>query len=131
MSGIEMNRVEIELEGAGVVRVQVLAPHTFRVRMRPDDVFVEPALVRYGVLCSEGPDVAAGVEWGEEQVTIHGETIPVKAHVRQLSGLSAHADRRELAAWLRAVPNVRAVALHHGEERAQRALADFLAQEEA
>ena len=43
----------------------------------------------------------------------------VAAQVETLSGLSAHADRRELARWLRAIPQVRRVALHHGEVNAQ------------
>ena len=41
------------------------------------------------------------------------------------SGLSAHADRRELLAWLRAIPNVRRVALHHGDVEAQEAFAAY------
>ena len=51
----------------------------------------------------------------------------MNAHVETLSGLSAHADRRELARWLRAIPDVRRVALHHGEPEAQVALSRYLA----
>jgi metallo-beta-lactamase family protein len=54
----------------------------------------------------------------------HAE-VKVRAEVETLSGLSAHADRRELARWLDAVPNVRQVALHHGEPKAQRAFAEW------
>jgi predicted metal-dependent RNase len=39
--------------------------------------------------------------------------------VQTLSGLSAHADRGELKAWVGAMRDVRAVALHHGEEATQ------------
>lgn len=44
------------------------------------------------------------------------------AVIETLSGLSAHADRRELLSWLRSIPDVGRVALHHGEVEAQEAL---------
>ncbi|MFO0604621.1 MAG: MBL fold metallo-hydrolase [Polyangiales bacterium] len=56
-------------------------------------------------------------------VRLGGEDVAVRAHVETLSGLSAHADRRELVAWLGHVPGLRRVALHHGDEDAQRAFA--------
>jgi metallo-beta-lactamase family protein len=37
---------------------------------------------------------------GEREVKIHGEMVPVRATVSQLQGLSGHADRHELLAWL-------------------------------
>lgn len=60
-------------------------------------------------------------------VWLDGQEVPVRCRVDTLRGLSAHADRRELAAWLGAIPEVRRVALHHGEVSAQRALVSFLA----
>jgi metallo-beta-lactamase family protein len=37
---------------------------------------------------------------GEREVKIHGEMVPVRAAVSQLLGLSGHADRGELLAWM-------------------------------
>jgi metallo-beta-lactamase family protein len=37
---------------------------------------------------------------GEREVKIHGEMVPVRATISQLSGLSGHADRSELLAWM-------------------------------
>lgn len=37
---------------------------------------------------------------GEEQVKMFGYEIPVVCHVEKIEGLSAHADRSELLAWL-------------------------------
>ena len=58
-------------------------------------------------------------------VKIHGEEIPLRAHVEILNGYSAHADRNELAAWLDAVkatsPHLGPVFLVHGEPEAQEA----------
>ncbi len=53
------------------------------------------------------------------KVHVDGEEVLVRAKVRTLKGLSAHADRKELLAWLRHVPDVRRVALHHGDVTAQ------------
>lgn len=57
------------------------------------------------------------------RVWLDHEEVKVRADVETLSGLSAHADRRELARWLNAIPNVKKVVLHHGEPKAQRAFA--------
>ena len=63
-------------------------------------------------------------------LSIFGEKVPLRAHVEVLNGYSAHADRRELAAWLAAVRGTRAPApsvwLVHGEAPAQEALAAAL-----
>jgi metallo-beta-lactamase family protein len=64
---------------------------------------------------------------GEPEVKIHGEWIPVKAHITQVSGLSAHADAGELTVWLsRRDRDPEAVYLIHGEYQAQQALATRL-----
>jgi metallo-beta-lactamase family protein len=59
-------------------------------------------------------------------VHIDGEDVVVRARVETLRGLSAHADRKELRAWLKAVPDVRRVALHHGDVETQDAFAAWL-----
>ncbi len=65
---------------------------------------------------------------GETEVKIHGEMVPVNAHIQQISGLSAHADAGELEVWLsRREREPESVVLIHGEESAQQALAERLA----
>lgn len=59
------------------------------------------------------------------RVWLDHEEVRVRAHVEALGGLSAHADRRELARWLNAIPEVQKVALHHGEPRVQRSFASW------
>ncbi len=59
-------------------------------------------------------------------VFLGGQHVEVRAEVVTMGGLSAHADQRELTRWVKAIPNVKHVALHHGEPDAQRALARHL-----
>jgi metallo-beta-lactamase family protein len=60
---------------------------------------------------------------GAEAVKIHGGWVPVRAEVRVLDGLSAHADADELIAWITRLPHPpRRVWLTHGEPVAADAL---------
>ncbi len=59
-------------------------------------------------------------------VRLQDEEIEVRADINTLSGLSAHADRNELRSWLDSVPDVRRVALHHGEMDVQHKFANWL-----
>jgi metallo-beta-lactamase family protein len=64
---------------------------------------------------------------GAREVRIHGQTVPVRAEIREIPALSAHADQRGLVEWvasLRTPP--RAVSLVHGEPAAREALAAAL-----
>jgi metallo-beta-lactamase family protein len=61
---------------------------------------------------------------------VHGEWLAVKAKIRQLDGLSGHADYLELATWLAAStlsPRTR-IYLVHGEPDALESMSDYLKQ---
>lgn len=62
-------------------------------------------------------------------VELDGEAVPVRAKIVTLAGLSAHADAPELVEWVRRIPSVRRIALHHGEPDAQAALRERLIDE--
>jgi metallo-beta-lactamase family protein len=64
---------------------------------------------------------------GRDFVRMYGREIPVKARIETLDGLSAHADRGEIEAWLRS-GGVRPGRVHlvHGEPDARDALAERL-----
>jgi metallo-beta-lactamase family protein len=65
----------------------------------------------------------AGMVGGATQVKIHGEWVPVRAEVASLDGLSAHADREDLLAWIAALPRPpRHIYVTHGEPEAADAL---------
>ena len=56
---------------------------------------------------------------GAKQIRIHGQWVPVRAEVVSIEGLSAHADRDELLAWLDALPQPpKHVYVTHGEPEA-------------
>lgn len=65
----------------------------------------------------------ASMTGGAREVKIHGEWVPVRAEVVRLDGLSAHADRDGVLAWIGALPRPpRHVYVTHGEPEAADAL---------
>ena len=67
---------------------------------------------------------------GARSVGIHGERIPVRAEIRSLHGLSAHADQDELVRWCDALPAAPLrTFLNHGEDPARKTLAATLVEE--
>jgi metallo-beta-lactamase family protein len=64
---------------------------------------------------------------GAETVRIFGDTIRVKADVRQMNGLSAHAGQSDLLRWFDVMAGSRPrVILTHGEERQRETLAGLI-----
>ncbi|PVH27296.1 MBL fold metallo-hydrolase RNA specificity domain-containing protein [Pararhodobacter oceanensis] len=59
---------------------------------------------------------------GAPRVKIHGANVPVRAQVRNLTQLSAHADRDELLRWLGGFTSPpKQIYITHGEDRASQA----------
>jgi len=68
---------------------------------------------------------------GKKQVRILGKVHPVKAHIVQVHGFSAHADREELLKWVSAIKQPpRRVFVTHGEPEASRTFAAALRKKE-
>lgn len=67
---------------------------------------------------------------GMERIKVHGEWLEVRANVRNLEGLSGHADYAEITRWLgesELAPGTR-IQLVHGEPDALEAMRDYLRQ---
>jgi metallo-beta-lactamase family protein len=53
---------------------------------------------------------------GASELRLFGETVDVKAEIVRLSGISGHADRRQMLAWVKAItPAPKRVFVVHGE----------------
>lgn len=52
---------------------------------------------------------------GAKYVTLFGESVQVAAQIRQLYGMSGHADQNGLLTWIQHVQNVKRVFVVHGE----------------
>jgi metallo-beta-lactamase family protein len=71
----------------------------------------------------------AAMVGGATQIRLHGQWVPVRAEVVSIEGLSAHADRDELLAWLDALPRApRHVYVTHGEPEAADSLRQAIAE---
>jgi metallo-beta-lactamase family protein len=67
------------------------------------------------------------LQHGAATLRIHGEDVPVRAHVETVTGFSAHADRTELARWIATAPRrPKAVFCVHGEPGALAAAKEAL-----
>lgn len=72
----------------------------------------------------------ASIVQGAELIKIHGQYIPVRAEVRQLENLSAHADADEILTWLRGFGHPpRRTFITHGEPDAAEGLRRRIEQE--
>lgn len=63
---------------------------------------------------------------GARTMRIHGQDVPVRAAVVEMTELSGHADRSELQRWLQPLPTPKKVFLTHGELTSANAFADRL-----
>lgn len=60
---------------------------------------------------------------GADEIKIHGMMVPVRAEIRQMDALSAHADAGEIMAWLGRFPKPpKTTFITHGEPTASEAL---------
>lgn len=67
---------------------------------------------------------------GERSIRILGESVAINAEVVSLTGLSAHADARQITQWLATAPKPpRGIYLNHGEPAAADALRQRIEQE--
>jgi len=56
------------------------------------------------------------VQDGEKKVRIYDTEVEIKANIRNVSTMSAHADQPRLMHWLSRIKGVKKVFLTHGEE---------------
>jgi metallo-beta-lactamase family protein len=69
------------------------------------------------------------MEEGRPMIRIHGEWVPVKAHIAKVESFSVHADSNELVAWLGKIKDAKECFVVHGDHSAQIALKSRLERE--
>ena len=70
------------------------------------------------------------IQSGAETVKIHGQQVPIRAHVETIENLSGHADYHEIMTWLRELPSApRKTFVTHGELHAAAALQERITAE--
>jgi metallo-beta-lactamase family protein len=62
----------------------------------------------------------------EKKVRIYGKEYRLKADVQKMNGCSAHADRDEMATYIKHIPGLKKVFVVHGEEEASMSFAAYL-----
>ncbi|MBQ4424920.1 MAG: MBL fold metallo-hydrolase [Lachnospiraceae bacterium] len=66
---------------------------------------------------------------GAETVKLFGEDISVKAQLVSVQGISGHADRDGLTAWLKPIKNPKMVFINHGDDEVVTEFAAYLKEE--
>lgn len=61
------------------------------------------------------------------RLKIYGQEYRLRAQVKKMNGFSAHADRDEMATYIKHIPGLKKVFVVHGEEDASMAFAGYLA----
>lgn len=56
------------------------------------------------------------IQDGEKKVNIEGKVVEIRARVREIRAMSAHADQNGLVSWISKIDKVKKVFLTHGEE---------------
>lgn len=66
---------------------------------------------------------------GNKTINIWGNTINIRAEIKEIKTMSAHADQEQLMVWLKKINGLEEVALVHGEEMARLVISEKIHQE--
>ena len=115
----EMEAGAIIIAGSGMCSGGRILHHLKHNVWRPQCHLVIVGFQAYGTLGRRLVD-------GAETIRLWGEDYRVRIRVHTIGGLSAHADQQDLVEWYSGFRNQPPVYLVHGEEHAQRVLAQAL-----
>jgi len=109
---IDDNRPKIVIAGSGMVTGGRVLTY---LRQLLDKDSTTVLLVGYQAEGTRGRQLLEGAH----EIKLFGKYIPVKAKVKHLESLSAHADQKELLQWMQSIKNIpEKVFLVHGEPTA-------------
>ncbi len=106
----DMKKPSIIISASGMATGGRVLHHLFLRLPHENDTVM---LAGYQAEGSRGRDI----QEGEKFIKIFGEQVPVRCHVREVHGLSAHADQSELLRWLSNFKKApKTIFIVHGEE---------------
>lgn len=108
---IEINEIDkkaIIIAGSGMCTGGRVLHHLKQRIWNPKNAII---FVGFQVKGTLGRDIVDG----ENYVRIYGEDIKVRANIYTINGLSAHADRKDMVAWMSTMQGLHHVYLIHGE----------------
>jgi metallo-beta-lactamase family protein len=106
---------KVTIAGSGMMTGGRVMRHAVRVLPKPENQIVFVGYQANGTLGRKIVD-------GWPSVNIQGEPVEVRAKVKEIHAMSAHADQKQLLSWLLTDKKLKKVILIHGEEEQRMAL---------
>lgn len=108
----EIDHSAIIISASGMATGGRVVHHLANMLPNPKNTVI---LVGYQAVGSRGRQL----DDGATEMKIHGEMIPVKAHITNVESFSVHADSDELITWLKQVKRPKKAYVVHGELEGQ------------
>lgn len=116
----ELSGMSIIIAGSGMCTAGRIKHHLKNNLPRPESTILFSGYQANGTLGRILQD-------GATEVRLFGETVAVRAKIRKLEGMSAHADRAELVHWLSLIkPPPRTLFVIHGELESAKAFKAYI-----
>lgn len=113
------NRPKVIISASGMCEAGRIKHHLKHNLWKPENTIL---FVGYQAVNTLGRSLIEGAK----KVKLFGETVYVAAEVKQLPGISGHADLNGLLKWIKAVNSPKKVFINHGDSDAADALAERL-----
>lgn len=118
----DIDHVAIIISASGMATGGRVVHHLANMLPNPKNTVI---LVGYQALGSRG----RMLDDGATELKIHGELIPVHAHVTNVESFSVHADSDELITWLKQMKKPKKAYVVHGESEGQEHMQQRLSDE--
>lgn len=113
------NRPKVIISASGMCEAGRIKHHLKHNLWKPENTIL---FVGYQAVNTLGRSLIEGAK----KVKLFGETVYVAAEIKQLPGISGHADLNGLLKWIKAVHSPKKVFINHGDSDAADALAERL-----
>jgi len=118
----DLETTSIIISASGMATGGRVVHHLANMLPNPKNTVI---LVGYQALGTRGRSLEEGVT----ELKIHGEVVPVSAHISKVESFSVHADSDELITWLKMAKKPKKAFVVHGESEGQQHVQERLATE--